>query len=155
MTGQPSAAPGSALEATHGCVRCGRPVPLDVALCEQCNPIGLAQPAPAQAHGTVLVAVIGAVAVLAILAGLARSSVGPFEARIDDAVSVPPTIVLTISTTNGGSSATPTRCRVTDDSGRYAVIATERIAPGATVTFTRVVTDLSADPATLRIDCDP
>jgi hypothetical protein len=140
---------------THGCVRCGRPVPLDVALCDTCNPTGLAQPAPTQAHGTVLVAIIGAVAVLALLAGLARSSVGPFEATIDDAVAVPPTIMLTISATNHGSSDSPTRCRVTDDEGRTAIVATERIAAGATVTFTRVVTDLSADPTALHVTCDP
>jgi len=143
---------------THGCVRCGRQVPLEVALCEDCNPLGLAQPAATQAHGTVFVAIAVAVVILAILAGLARSSIGPFAATVVDAVVARPTLVLTITATNGGTSAGPTSCRVTDGSGRVATIRTERVEPGATVTFTRVVTDLGIEPVnarTLSIDCDP
>jgi hypothetical protein len=148
-----AASPG----ATHGCVRCGRPVPLDVALCEVCNPLGLAQPAPAQAHGTVAVAVVVAVAALALLAGLARSGIGPFDATVTEVAASPPTLVLTISATNRGSAVGAARCRVTDSRGRVASVATERIQPGATVTFTRVVTGLGSDagPAgSYSIACD-
>ncbi len=148
----------SAPELTHGCVRCGRQVPLDVAMCEDCNPLGLAQPAATQAHGTVFVGIAVAVVVLAVLAGLARSGIGPFSATIVKAVAAPPTLLLTISATNGGTSAGPTHCRVTDGTGSVATITTERIEPGATVTFTRVVTDLGTEPAELRsysIACDP
>ena len=151
----------AAPEMTHGCVRCGRPVPLDVALCDECNPLGLAQPAPSQAHGTVFIGIAATVIVLAILAGLARSGIGPFEATVVDVVAVPPTLVLTISATNAGTSAGPTRCRVTDGTGGVATITTERIEPGDTVTFTRVVTGLAAGTAgaggsvPYAIDCDP
>jgi hypothetical protein len=145
-------------ERTHGCVRCGRPVPLDIALCEDCNPLGLAQPAPAQAHGTVFIAIAVTVVVLALLAGLARSGVGPFLATIEGAVATSPTIVLTISTTNTGTSAGPARCRITDATGRTATVTTETIRSGATVTFTRVVTDLGSEaaaPGSYAIACAP
>ena len=49
--------------ASQPCVRCGAPVPLDVALCDTCNPLGLAQPSASQAHGTVVLG-IGAAALL-------------------------------------------------------------------------------------------
>jgi hypothetical protein len=147
----------TAPQTTHGCVRCGRPVPLEVALCDECNPLGLAQPAPAQAHGTVFIGIAVTVVILAVLAGLARSSSGPFTARIVDVVAARPTLVLTIETTNEGPSAGTTRCRVSDGSGRVASITTERISAGATVTFTRVVTDLGSDaapPGAFTIRCD-
>src|SRR5690242_13721639 len=56
---------------THPCARCGAPVPLDVGLCERCNPLGLKDSASSQVHGTVFVAVGLAVVVLAIVAHLA------------------------------------------------------------------------------------
>jgi hypothetical protein len=146
----------TASEPTHACVRCGRPVPLDVALCEECNPLGLADPAPAQAHGTVFVAIVATVAILALLAGLARSGIGPFTASVVDVAAAPPTLVLTITTTNQGSSTGSARCRVSDLAGRAATVSTERIAPGATVTFSRVVTDLGPEPAapdSYTVDC--
>ena len=40
----------------QACVRCGAPVSLQTALCERCNPLGLAQPSASQAHGTVFLA---------------------------------------------------------------------------------------------------
>ena len=43
----------SAPAPTHGCIRCGAPIPLADALCAACNPGGLEQPAASQAHGTV------------------------------------------------------------------------------------------------------
>jgi hypothetical protein len=148
-----AASPG----ATHGCVRCGRQVPLDIALCEFCNPLGLAQPAPAQAHGTVAVAVGVAVVALALLAGLARSGIGPFDARVAEVAASPPTLVLTISATNRGSTVGAARCRISDSAGRVASVATERIQPGATVTFTRVVTGLGSEARPVdsyAISCD-
>ena len=50
-------APDQVSGPTHGCVRCGAPIPIDDGMCERCNPLGLKQPAPSQAHGTVVIAV--------------------------------------------------------------------------------------------------
>jgi predicted nucleic acid-binding Zn ribbon protein len=104
---------------THGCVRCGAPVPLDIALCERCNPLGLSQPASTQAHGTVFLAVALSVVGLALLGRFALSGIGPFSGSIAGVVAAPPGLAITLSVTNEGSSAGSTTCRVFDpaDSG--------------------------------------
>ena len=67
---------------THGCLRCGAPVPLDVGLCERCNPLGLKDSSASQVHGTVFIAVLVAVIGLALLGRLTLAGVGPFAARV-------------------------------------------------------------------------
>ena len=58
--------------------RCGARIPMSEAMCERCNPLGLKQPAASQAHGTVFLGIAVAVVVLAVVARLAVSGVGPF-----------------------------------------------------------------------------
>ena len=53
-----------ATEPTHGCVRCGAPVPIADGMCERCNPLGLKQPAASQAHGTVVLGIDEATAAI-------------------------------------------------------------------------------------------
>src|SRR4029079_5087438 len=59
----------------HPCARCGAPVPLDVGLCERCNPLGLKDSASSQVHGTVFLAVAIAVLVLALAAHFAVTGI--------------------------------------------------------------------------------
>ena len=47
------------------------------AMCERCNPLGLKEPAPSQAHATVFIGIIAGVVLLAVVAKLMVSSVGP------------------------------------------------------------------------------
>ena len=83
-------APLAATELTQGCVRCGATVPLGTSMCENCNPLGLKQPAPSQAHGTVFLGVVVAVVGLAILGRLALNGIGPFQGQVGNIVAVPP-----------------------------------------------------------------
>ena len=69
----------AASDPTHGCVRCGRPVPIHVALCEECNPLGLKQPAATQVHAIAAGGIVLFVVVLAVLARVGLSGVGPFS----------------------------------------------------------------------------
>ena len=68
----------------QACVRCGAPVSLQTALCERCNPLGLAQPAASQAHGTVFLG-IGAAVLLRDVGGIRRVERDPEEdeARVE------------------------------------------------------------------------
>jgi len=77
MTSAPTPMPVQ--EPPHGCVRCGARIPVSQAMCERCNPLGLKEPAPSQAHATVFIGIIAGVVLLAVVAKLAVSSVGPFQ----------------------------------------------------------------------------
>ena len=126
---------------THPCARCGAPVPLDVGLCERCNPLGLKDAASSQVHGTVFVSVALAVVVLAIVAHIAVSGIGPFAAAVTgmrDAATAG-SVVATISLTNHGTRTGSATCHLTDplDRGisRSEVVYSPHVAPGATVVF--------------------
>ncbi len=142
----------------HGCVRCGAPVPLDIALCERCNPLGLSQPASTQAHGTVFLAIGLAVAGLALLGRFALSGVGPFDGSVASVVAAPPGLAITLTVTNRGSSAGATTCRVYDpaDPGigpDSAFLTSPPIDPGGTVSFSSQTAVLGPAVRPLAVEC--
>jgi hypothetical protein len=151
-------APPKPIEPTHPCVRCGRPVPLDIAMCEFCNPLGLSQPASSQVHGTVFVAVALAVVGLALLGRLALSGVGPFRAEVASVSAAPTGLLVTLNIHNEGSKAGATSCRITDaaraDSGPSAVIQTPRVDAGQTRQFSTTLREFGQTPRPLAIQCD-
>ena len=148
----------AAAQPTHACVRCGAPVALDVSMCEDCNPLGLEQPATSQAHGTVLIGIVLAVLFLAVAGRLALQGVGPFEAPV---VSVRPAergLDVTRPVTNEGTSAGTTRCRLADAGptrpGPVAFVVSPHLEAGETATFTAHVTEFGTTPRALAATCD-
>jgi hypothetical protein len=141
---------------THACVRCGAPVAIDVGLCERCNPLGLRDSSASQVHGLAIGGVFAAVVILAIIARLSLSGVGPFVAT---AVASPDGngLAVTLSVTNQGSSTGQTTCRVTDPADRTgatgAIILSPRIEPKQTLTFTTHVTALGTTARPLDATC--
>lgn len=151
-------AEGTAELPSHGCVRCGRPIPVSVALCEACNPLGLSQPAASQAHGTVFLAIGLAVVGLALLGRLALAGIGPFSASVVAVVPAPGGLAITLAVTNEGSRAGATTCRVYDPAlpgigPESAQVLSPRIEPGRTVTFTKTIGELGSDPRPLAVEC--
>lgn len=145
---------------THGCVRCGRPIPLEVAMCETCNPIGLSQPSASQVHGTVVVGIILFVAFLAIVGRLAVSGIGPFDARLVDAVRSGDGLTVSIEILNSGTRAGATSCVLSDPeqpySGPTVRLQTPVVEGGARLTFQREVAEFGAVPLILDVTCaDP
>jgi hypothetical protein len=136
---------------THPCARCGTAVPLDVGLCERCNPLGLRDSASSQVHGTALLAVGVAVAALAIAAHLAVAGIGPFSAKVTAmrAGTAAGEVVATISVTNEGTAPGTATCRLTDPADRGIshadVIYSPQVGAGATITFDHVSTFGSVD----------
>lgn len=127
-------------------------------MCDRCNPLGLKQPAPSQAHGTVLLAIVGAVVGLAILGRLALSGIGPFKGEIGNVVAVPPGLAVTITVTNLGSSPGSTTCRIYDPGSPglgpdAAFIVSPRIDPGKTVSFSKEVSVLGSAVRPLAVEC--
>jgi hypothetical protein len=143
---------------THGCVRCGARIPLDLSMCERCNPLGLPQPATSQAHGTVALGLFIGVVVIAIVAKLALSGVGPFTGTVAAVQPAVGGLAVTLSVHNDGTKEGTTRCRVFDPRSpgvgdRPAILESPRIAAGASASFTETVTVLGADVRTLAVEC--
>ena len=151
-----SPTPASPTGLTHGCARCGAPVPLDVGLCERCNPLGLKDSASSQVHGTVFIAVGLAVVGLAVAAMLAVSGIGPFPAEV---VGVKPDgdgLSVSVRVTNSGTSLGSTTCRISDptsEGGIAAFVLSPRVAAGATITFDSRVTELGDEVRPLAVEC--
>ena len=141
----------------QACVRCGAPVSLQTALCERCNPLGLAQPSASQAHGTVFLGIGAAVLLLASLAGSASRGIGPVPVAMSAADSVPGGLAVAITVTNTGATAGSATCQVTTSeigsAGLSEIISTPRIEPGATTTVDRQLKSLGSDPIPLAISC--
>jgi hypothetical protein len=158
MTPAPSVLP-AAEEPLHGCVRCGARIPVSQAMCERCNPLGLKQPSPSQAHATVFAGIILAVVLLAIVARIAVTGVGPFSGTIASVAADPAGLVVSITVTNEGSSAGSTTCRVGDPQiagigPETAFVTSPIIEPGASVRFSTVITTLGTTVKPLSVDCD-
>ncbi len=142
---------------TQPCVRCGAPVSLQTALCERCNPLGLAQPSANQAHGTVFLGIGAAVLLLASLAGGSSRGIGPFTVAMSTPDSVPGGLAVAITVTNTGATAGSATCQVTTSeigsAGLSEIISTPRIEPGATTTVDRQLKSFGSDPIPLTITC--
>lgn len=155
----PLAPTAQSVEPTHPCVRCGRPVPVDVALCEYCNPLGLTQPASSQVHGSVFLAIGVAVVGLALLGRFALSGIGPFTGRIEGVVASPPGLAVTVSVTNDGHNAGSATCRLYDPAQGSAVgpdsvyVTSPQVQPGDTVSFSQQVTELGPIVRQLAVIC--
>ena len=141
----------------QACVRCGAPVSLQTALCERCNPLGLAQPSASQAHGTVALGIGAAVLLLASLAGSSSRGIGPFTVDMSAPDSVPGGLAVAITVTNTGATAGSATCQVTTSeigsAGLSEIISTPRIEPGATTTVDRQLKSFGSDPIPLTITC--
>jgi predicted nucleic acid-binding Zn ribbon protein len=134
------------------CVRCGRPTPAGVSLCEADNPGAIKAPSATQVHGTILVGVVAGFLIFGLLARFAVSAAGPFEAdiqgrapRADGAAEVVVRVV------NAGTTPASATCRVTRDGvprQEDLTFRTERLAAGATVQVTRTLpVPVVGDPA--------
>lgn len=158
VTAPPPAAAPATPSPTHGCVRCGAPIPLAESMCEQCNPLGLRAPAASQAHGTVFVGIVVAVLIMAVVARLSMSGVGPFRSEVTNVVADPAGLRVTVGVTNSGTAAGSTTCRIDDPSlggigPEAAFVESPRVEPGSTVVFDVVVASLGREPRPLAADC--
>jgi hypothetical protein len=156
VTPTTTARPPVPVEPTHPCVRCGRPVGPGVGLCYECNPLGLRDVAAGQVHGSVFIAVVGAVVILAVLARLSIAGIGPFPATIDGVAPSAAGLAVTLTVTNEGSAG-QTTCRVglAGDLGvgTAAFVTSPRIESHQTRTFTTVVTAFGNEPRDLVVTC--
>ena len=145
-------------EPTHGCVRCGAPIPISESMCERCNPLGLKSPAASQAHGIAIVGLGVAVVLLAVFARLMSANVGPFIGAVASSQPDPNGVRISVTVRNTGANAGSTTCRIDDASlggiGPQTVyVQSPQVPGGGTVTFDVVVGTLGTAPQRLVADC--
>ena len=147
----------AAVEPTHPCVRCGRPVAIDVAMCDICNPLGLSQPSASQAHGIAVVGIVVFVVFLAVVAKVSLAGLGPFTGAVTDVVSAGDGLMVTIEVSNAGTRAGATNCVLTDSRGALAGqvvrVQTPSVPARGTTTFEREVSGLGNEPIQLNVQC--
>ncbi|HYN70169.1 MAG TPA: hypothetical protein VEX41_08160 [Candidatus Eisenbacteria bacterium] len=155
--GAPAGASSEAPEQLHPCVRCGRPVAIHLALCEQCNPLELAQPSATQVHGIAALGIITFVAVLFVLGRFALAGTGPFSGIVDGVAPAEGGLAVTLLVSNAGTKPGATTCRLTPDGrpvgGPGELIQTPVIPAGSDLRFTASVTRLGTTPIGLAVDC--
>lgn len=125
------------------CIRCGRPTPLGVGLCERDNPAHIKGPSPTQVHGTILFGVIGGFVALLLLLRLASAGIGPFPSVLNAvATRADGGLDVAVAVTNNGSRPSGASCRVMAagmPDFRDYVFFTPQILPGTTKSFTQTV----------------
>jgi hypothetical protein len=156
--GGPSNRPLPVAEPTHACIRCGRPgVPADAGLCEECNPLELAQPSATQVHGIAALGIVVFVVVLAVAAHALLVGTGPFTGSVLAATPAAGGLDVTLVVHNAGSKAGATTCELVPASrpaGNLGeLVQTPSIPAGSNRTFTVTVTKLGTTPIELAADC--
>ena len=151
-------APSAGGESRH-CIKCGREVGPDETICEICNRAGMATPSASQYHGTVVVAIVLAVAGLAVAASLSLRGVGPYGAEVLSVEPAEPVgFAITYAVTNEGTRAGRAKCQLValDADGRRLRTrgtVTSQIAGGASAELIETIPGLEIKPADVTISC--
>ncbi|MEA2651686.1 MAG: hypothetical protein QOI85_1407 [Chloroflexota bacterium] len=141
------------------CIKCGREVGPDESICEICNRAGMATPSASQYHGTVVVAIVLAVAGLAAAASFSMRGVGPYGAEVLRVQPAEPAgFAITYAVTNEGTRAGRAKCQLValDDEGqqlRTRGTVTSQIAGGASAELIETVPGLQEKPASVTVSC--
>jgi hypothetical protein len=146
------------LEPTHPCIRCGREgVPADAGLCEQCNPLELAQPSATQMHGIAAVGILAFIAILAVASRVALSGTGPFTGNVSAVTPVAGGLAVTIHVENAGRNAAATVCEVRQSpvqiGGPVETVQIPLIPANGSLDYVAVVTKLGTSAIQLGADC--
>ena len=143
----------------RNCYKCGRQIGPDETICDVCNRAGMATPSATQYHGTIVVAIVGGVVLMAIAASLSLRGIGPFHGDVLTWGSAPPDAILVeVQVTNQGTRAGRAKCQIsardaTDMVLRIRATVSPQVQGGATVTFTERIPGLAEVPASVAVSC--
>lgn len=140
------------------CIKCGREIGPDESLCQVCNRAGMVAPSASQYHGTVVVAIVVAVAALAFAASLSLRGVGPYAAEVRDVAFADPGYAVSFAVTNQGTSPGRAKCLLTAlaENGRRLRTANTisgQIPGGQTAEQTERIPGLEEEPASVTVTC--
>jgi len=144
----------------RNCIKCGREIGPDESICSICNRAGMATPSASQYHGTIVVAIVAGVALLAVAASLAMRGVGPFRAdEVQFQLSQQGTVFATARVTNQGSKAGRAKCVLTakDASGGTLGSSTSTVSrevnAGGSVLVSGQIPGVTTQPMTVTVSC--
>ena len=143
----------------RNCIKCGREIGPDESICDVCNRAGMATPSATQYHGTIVVAIVAGVALMAIAASLALRGVGPFTgSEVAVRPDSPGTVVATVRIANQGTKAGRATCQLTalDAAGHTLGVATTisgEIGAGQSLTYDERIPGVDGLPASVTVHC--
>ncbi len=143
----------------RNCYKCGRQIGPDQTICDVCNRAGMATPSATQYHGTIVVAIVAGVVLMAIAASLSLRGIGPFRGEALRWESVTPdAVVIELQVTNQGTRAGRAKCQLTARDGSNLVLrirstVSPQVEGGGTVTFSERIAGLPLAPATVAVSC--
>lgn len=141
------------------CIKCGREVGPEESICEVCNRAGMATPSASQYHGTVVAAIVLAIAGLAVAASLSLRGVGPYGAEVREVIAADSVgYAITYAVTNEGTRPGRAKCQLIalDADGRQLRTrgtVTSQIGGGSTLELTEEIPGLEVEPASVTITC--
>ena len=132
-------------------------MPIHVALCDECNPLGLRQPAATQVHAIAAGGIILFVAILALLAAVGLRGVGPFSGEVTRVEAREDGLAVTIRVANKGTRDGATTCRLVEGDrpvgGPGQIVQTGMVRAGGSATLTVSVAAFGDRPRVLAVDC--
>ena len=141
------------------CYKCGRPIGPDETICAVCNRAGMATPSATQYHGTIVVAIVAGVVLLAVWASLAMSGIGPYEATVLRVTTDPPDgAIVSVQVSNLGTRAGRAKCALEAQNGagiaiRVRSVVSPQVPAGGRVTFDDRIAGLTEPPARVTVIC--
>ena len=141
------------------CYKCGREIGPDETICEVCNRAGMATPSATQYHGTIVVAIVAGVIIMAIAASLAVRGIGPFTGTaVSWAPDPPDGALVQVQVANAGSQAGRAKCQLTAlDAAGSLLRLRDSVSPpvpaGSTITYAERIPGLPSQPASVAVAC--
>ena len=141
------------------CIKCGREIGPDETICEVCNRAGMATPSATQYHGTIVVAIVLGVAIMAIAASLSLRGIGPFRGEVVSwSADLPDGVVVEVRVTNEGTKAGRAKCQLTARDGAEGVLRVRSTVspqvPGrGAITFAERIPGMTSQPASVGVSC--
>ena len=141
------------------CYKCGREIGPDETICAACNRAGMATPSATQYHGTIVVAIVAGVVIMAVAASLALRGIGPFSGAVVSVRADPPDgVVVSVQVRNEGSREGRAKCQLTarNESAQVLRIRATISPPvpgGGAITFEERIPGVTTAPASVEASC--
>ena len=143
----------------RNCYKCGRQIGPDETICEVCNRAGMATPSATQYHGTIVVAIVAGVVLMALAASWSLRGIGPFHGTLLGWTADPPdAVVVQVEVTNQGTKQGRAKCElIARDAGDLVLRVRSTVSPlvqgGATIRFSERIAGLAQEPSSVTASC--